>query len=318
MRPATPEPERWWASWRWTLPLLVVVPMLALASALDVHAIIFPEGAALAMGVWVLGHPGWTVSRPRILVLPPLCAAMGVVLAGSDLPVWSAALAGVALALALLKATDSRLAPAMSAAVLPIVFDVEAWSYPLAVTVICAAIVAGMPWLQPPPDPGVRAHPTGRYPWRVVVGAGIAIGAWILVGGELLAVSSVALAPPLFVSALEWLGRGGATVARALPRLALLTGAGLAGSVALDRVSVAWLAGTLAVAATLLLMRLLATPHAPALAVALVPQILDRPDPVEFTLAIALGAAALYLGVLVAQAGAGALSGPEARPSPLP
>ena len=52
MDPAKPRPLEWTA---WVLPLAVVVPMLALASALDTHAIIFPEGAALVMGIWVLG-----------------------------------------------------------------------------------------------------------------------------------------------------------------------------------------------------------------------------------------------------------------------
>ena len=287
------------AAAQWAPPFLLVVPMLALAGAIDVHAIIFPEGAALAMGVWVLGHPGWTVSRARILALPPLCALIGVVITRSDLPTWSAELLGVTVALALLQALDSRLAPALSAAALPIVFGIDEWSYPLAVGVVCAVVVAGMPLLTPPPDPGAREHPTGRYPWSIVAGAWLAIAAWILVGGQLLALSSAALAPPLFVSALEWLGRGGCTLADALPRLALLTGAGLAGSVALEVVSMAWLAGTLAVAATLALMRLLGTLHAPALAIALLPQILDRPDPAAFTLAIAAGASALYAGVLV-------------------
>lgn len=292
------EPVSWWVAGRWALPLLLVVPMLAMASALGVHAIIFPEGAALAMGIWVLGHPGWTVSRWRVAVLPPLCAVVGVVLVRAELAGWVAALLGLTVALLLLKALDSRLAPALSAAVLPIVFGIDEWSYPIAVAVICVVIVAGMPWLTPRPDPGVAGQPTGRYRWRVVGGAWLVIAAWILLGGELLAVSSVALAPPLFVSALEWLGRGGCALARAVPRLALLTGAGFAGSLALLVVSPAWLAGALAVLATLGLMRVLETPHAPALAIALLPQILDRPEPAAFTLAIAAGATALYLGVL--------------------
>jgi len=45
-------------------------------------------------------------------------------------------------------------------------------------------------------------------------------------------------------------------------------------------------------------MRVLATPHPPALAIALVPQILDATDPAGFTLAVAAGAGALYLAIL--------------------
>ena len=50
--------------------------------------------------------------------------------------------------------------------------------------------------------------------------------------------------------------------------------------------------------ATLALMWLLATPHPPALAIALIPQLLQAPEPLDYTLAIAAGAGALYLGVL--------------------
>lgn len=290
----------WWTGLRWALPLLVVAPMLALAAALGTDAIIFPEGAAVAMGVWVLGLPGWAASRWRVAVLPPLCALVGVLLTQSDLPTWLAALAGTAAALVVLQVCDSRLAPALSAAVLPIVFGVRAWSYPLAVLVVCAAVVAAMPWLERRGEaPSVRAaEGSGRYPWPIVTGAGAVIAAWILAGGELLALSAAALAPPLFVSALEWLGqRAECTPLRGLRRWTVLVGAALAGSAALALVPVAWLAGCLAVAVTLALMRAIATAHPPALAIALIPQILEPParDPVGYTLAIAAGAGALFL-----------------------
>ena len=79
------ERRAWWAGTAWALPLVVVVPMLALASALGTHEIIFPEGAALAMGIWVVGLPGWSASRWRVAVLPPAFAAAGVLLLRVDL-----------------------------------------------------------------------------------------------------------------------------------------------------------------------------------------------------------------------------------------
>ena len=59
----------------------------------------------------------------------------------------------------------------------------------------------------------------------------------------------------------------------------------------------AWLAGALAIVATIALMRLLTTPHPPALAIALIAQILDASAPLAFALDVAAGAGALYLGV---------------------
>ncbi len=283
----------------WALPLLVVVPMLVLAFALGAHAIIFPEGAALAMGVWSLALPGWSRSRWRVAVLPPVCALLGVMLVRLDVPSPLAAILGTAFALLLLQALDSRLAPAMSAGVLPIVFGVGELSYPLAVLVICLAIAAAMPWLSrrrgPAPVPG---DATGRYPWGVVAGGMAAIAAWVLLGGELLALPVAALAPPLFVSALEWLGQRACTLRRGLRRWGLLVGAALAGGLATELIATPWLAGAVAVLATLVLMRVLTTPHPPALAIALIPQLLQVSEPLSYTLAIAAGAAALYLAVL--------------------
>ncbi len=290
----------WWTGLRWVLVLAVVAPMLALAAALGTDAIIFPEGAAVAMGVWVLGIPGWSVSRWRVALLPPLCALIGVLLVRSGWPFWAAALAGAAVALLVLQACDSRLAPALSAAVLPIVFGVDAWTYPVAVLVICAAVAAAMPWLArraAVPQPRV-AEGTGRYPWPIAAsGAGV-IALWILAGGELLALPAAALAPPLFVSALEWLGQSAqCTPIRGVRRVTLLAAAALVGSAALALVPVAWVAGCLAVAATLALMRVTATDHPPALAIALIPLILEPSAraPIDYTLAIATGAGALYL-----------------------
>jgi len=286
----------------WALPFAVVLPMLALANAIGVHAIIFPEGAALVMGVSVLRLPGWAASRLHVATLPPLCALAGTLLVRAHQPAWAAAILGAAVALLVLHSADSRLAPSVSAAVLPIVFGVDDWSYPVAVLVICLVIAGAMPWTTrlrpasaPPPLPADRP---GRYPWAVAAAGLGAITAWILLGGELLALPVAALAPPLFVSALEWLAQGACTLRRGLRRWLLLVCAGFAGAVAEQLVAVDWIAGGLALAAALGLMWLLATPHPPALAIALIPQILGDADPLAYAAAIGAGAGALYLAML--------------------
>jgi len=294
------EPPARWVTPAWALALLIVVPMLALASALGAPAIIFPEGGAMAMGIWTLALPGWAASRWHIALLPATAALLGVLLLRTGMPAQLAAILAAALALGLLQITDSRLGPTMSAAVLPIVFDVDELSYPLAVLVICTVIAAGMPWLSrlrgPPPAPG---DAVGRYPWEVILGALAAIATWRLIGGELLTLPVAAFAPPLFVSALEWLGQRTCTLRRGLRRWALLVGAGLAGAIASELVAADWLAGTIAICATLALMWLLRTPHPPALAIALIPQILGNSvDIADYTLEIAAGGGAMYLLVL--------------------
>jgi hypothetical protein len=292
-------PVRWWERARWALPLLIVVPMLALASVLGTHSIIFPEGAALAMGVWVLGLQGWTASRWRVLALPPLCAAAGVVLVGADLPRAVAEIAGVTFGLLVLQACDSRIAPALSAAVLPIVFDIDEWSYPAAVLAICLVIAGLWRLIHHPAARRLDDVLPERYPWAVAAVAWLVIVAWILVGGPLLELSAVVLAPPLFVSALEWLGRGDVSAGDGLRRWALLVGAAVSGSVAAHLISADWIAGPLAICVTLALMWLLTAPHPPALAIALIPLIVGSPTPWSYATSIAAGAGALYLGIYV-------------------
>lgn len=293
---------RWWARARWALPLVVVAPMLVLARALGTSDIIFPEGAALAMGIWVLGLPGWTASRRHVLVLPPLCAAGGVLLVGADLSRVVAAIIGVTAALLVLAAFDSRLAPALSAAVLPIIFGIDDWSYPAAVLAICAVIYALWGLVHHPAAARLDDVLPERYPWAVAIAAWLVIVVWILCSGWLLALSAVVMAPPLFVSALEWLARGQLAASDGIRRWALLVGAALAGSAALRIVSADWVAGILAVCATLALMRVLATPHPPALAIALIPQILGTSEPLHYASSVAAGAAALYGGTFAAGA----------------
>jgi hypothetical protein len=308
-----PVPVRWWARTRWALPLIIVAPMLVLARVLGTSDIIFPEGAALAMGIWVLGLPGWTASRRHVLVLPPLCAAGGVALVGADLPRDIAAIVGVTAALLVLAAFDSRLAPALSAAVLPIIFGIGDWSYPAAVLAICAVICALWGLVHHPAVARLDDVLPQRYPWAVATAAWLVIVVWILCAGWLLELSAVVLAPPLFVSALEWLGRGDLVVSDGVRRWALLVGAALAGAAAVRLISVGWVAGIAAVCVTLGLMRLLATPHPPALAIALIPQILGTADPLPYAASVAAGAAALYGGMFLADVLMPAFSTPVSR-----
>lgn len=65
---------------RWLLPLAVVIPMLVAGSVLRLAEVVFPEGAALAAGLWTLDNPVWACSRLRLILLPPACAALGVTL----------------------------------------------------------------------------------------------------------------------------------------------------------------------------------------------------------------------------------------------
>jgi hypothetical protein len=281
---------------------VIVVAVMLLGAGLSGHRdAIFPEGAALAFGIVVLGKPEWGASRWRIVALPSLCAVIGHFLAQMTWAPWAGEICAVSAALLVLRALRSRVAPALSAAVLPVVFGVRSWMYPAAVVITCAVIVAVVTLSSRRDDQ--QTSVSSAWQWDVVVGAWVMICSWILIAGPILSLPIAAVAPPLFVSALEWSSNDARTLARGMRRWSLVVGAALAGSVALKLAPAASIAGLAAVGVTLGLMRVLATPHAPALAISLVPLIAGPIGTWNFTIGIAVGAAALYLsGHVIAQA----------------
>jgi len=283
------------------LAVIVVAVMLLGADLSGQRDAIFPEGAALAFGIVVLGKPDWGASRWRIVALPSLCAVLGHFLAQMTWAPWAGEICAVSGALLVLRALRSRVAPALSAAVLPVVFGVRSWMYPAAVVITCVVIVAVVTWSSRHDDQ--QTFVSSAWPWDVIVGAWVMICSWILIAGPVLSLPIAAVAPPLFVSALEWSSNDGRTLARGVRRWSLVVGAALAGSVALKLAPAAWIAGLAAVGATLVLMQVLATPHAPALAISLVPLIAGPIGTWNFTIGIAVGAGALYLsGHVIARA----------------
>ena len=284
-------------SWRWLLPCVLAPPMLLAAQLTGRHALLFPEVLALAFGVWVLRRPEMTVSRWRIAVLPTACATIGIV--ANRLP-WPRAVVAVCVlsaVLALLQLTRCRVAPALSAAVLPVVFDVRGLEYLITVAVLCSVVALTAPRPAAAQATSIEAWKLSRVAIFGVIGA-----AWIA-ASDLAALPPIAIAPPLLVAALEYVlagpGRGTSWVRRCL----LLTGAGAVGAGCLRWVPLEWLAGTVAALVVALLAIALTLPLAPALAVALVPFVAGISDPLTAVAGIALGATVLHLAAWVALAG---------------
>lgn len=265
--------------------------MAALAAATGQRDFIFPEGAALAFGVGVLRTPEWSSSRWRIVVLVPLCALAGHLLACAHAPTWLRELTGVTVALLLLETCGSRVAPALSAAVLPVVFDVRSWAYPIVVLLSCLAVVATLHGTKP----AVRAIGHSSWPRTTAVRAWLVIGVWIAVAGPLLALPAAALSPPLFVSVLEWMSTPTRTVRAGICRYGLLVAAAITGALVAWACPAEWIAAPLSVLITLALMNVADCQHAPAVAVSLIPGIVDSLDALSLIAGVALGAGLLYL-----------------------
>jgi hypothetical protein len=273
------------------LAFMIVVPMLAASAVLHDRDVIFPEGAALALGVLGLGLPNWCRSPVKLATLPPFCALIGVALAHADLSRWTGEIAAITVALAFLLWARSWLIPSLSAAAFPVVFDVRSWTFPLATLIVCAALAGLVSASQPRSGP-LRGRQslspgTARMAWAIAA-------AWIIVAGPILGLGPAAVAPPLVVGMVERLTSTDPSAITGARHWAAVVAAAAIGAGLASQVDPRWVGGLLAVAAVLVVFATFSGPHPPALSICLIPQVAPELA-IRFTAAIALGTAVLYL-----------------------
>jgi len=181
--------------------------------------------------------------------------------------------------LGMLLATRSRLAPVVSAAMIPSVFAIHSWAYPIGVLVICSGSALGLRvrarWRRARasgprcPDPHPSGPPTAWPAHRTAV-AWILGAAWIVVAGALGHLPAGGVAPPMFVSmvgavAAEHTAHLETTQTRhlLLPWGSLVVGAGV-GAAIVASLGRGWVgSGLLVVAVAAMLVALLVHPLAP-------------------------------------------------------
>jgi hypothetical protein len=271
---------------------LFVVPMLVGATLTGRRDLIFPEGAALALGVLVLDLPGWTESPGRLLALPPLCAGIGLAVLHLHLAPWIGEITAVSAALACLQLLSSRLTPAISAAALPVAFGVGSLLFLATVSCISIALAVATMLRSRRPDAG-HLRPISRIPAASAVGAWAASGLWIIVAVPLLGLGAAAVAPPLIVALTERLSGPDRSALTSARHWTVLVMAAALGALAVGGVVASALGGVVAVALVLAAFAYFSGPHPPALAICLIPQIAEVHG-VAYVFDVAIGALALY------------------------
>jgi hypothetical protein len=119
---------------RYLFGLIMIGLMVGVSEGLSEKEIIFPEIAALVLGLWIIDKRVWTISRPMIVLLMTVSALFGVFLVRySPLPI----LANIAISFTFtslcLFVTRTTLIPIISASMLPVLLGTHSWVYPLSV-----------------------------------------------------------------------------------------------------------------------------------------------------------------------------------------
>lgn len=214
---------------RYLCALCMILLMIGIAELLNEKEIIFPEMAALTIGMWIVDKRVWRIRRWQMLLLMTVGACAGVLIVlYSPLPlVVNVALAFLFAAVCLLFARAS-LFPLISACVLPVLLNTESWVYPLSVFIMTFIIIAVQRWME---ACGVRKtviyEPMERQ-WQADVVR------WICLLVSVLAVACLAvytanfyfIIPPLIVTYVEFVNsKAGFRNRPVLTVLLLVTGA---------------------------------------------------------------------------------------------
>ena len=191
---AHPDRRRAQAFIRFAVAWMLAVLMVFSADLAGEKELIFPEILALATGAWLAPRCPWKTGVWGIWFLPTVAACLGLALCRSALPTPLAlSLAFLAVTL-LLTAARSTLAPAISAAMLPLILGSTSWLYPLSVCVLTAVVALGSGLFgsgQTSPAPTRRDE---FWFWLRLLPV-VALAAWLAIASA----APFVLAPPLVV-----------------------------------------------------------------------------------------------------------------------
>ncbi|MCC9073223.1 hypothetical protein LNQ49_16725 [Flavobacterium sp. F-65] len=134
---------------RYLFALVMIGSMIGVSEWLGEKEILFPEMAALVLGLWVIDKKIWTVSRPMLIVLMTICAVFGILLVRySPFPLLvNIAISFVFTTLCLI-ITRTSLIPITSAAMLPVLMGTHSLVYPTSVFIMSILVVTGQWFLE--------------------------------------------------------------------------------------------------------------------------------------------------------------------------
>lgn len=288
---------------RYFCALLMVGLMAGIAETLGEKEIIFPEMAALTVGMWIVDKRVWQVNRWQLVILMTVGAIAGVTIVRYfALPLvvnLAIAFSWAALCLILSRTT---LIPLLSACMLPVLLQTESWIYPLAVGMMSLILVAGNWGMEKKGwKNGTVYKPVGRthhdiifrWPFLLITVVSVAFL-------SLATAAPYLILPPLVVTYVEFANSKAGFRNRPLQVVAILFVASCIG-VGFQMLGSflhlpLFVVAVLIIASLFTLFEYMGKYFAPAGAVALIPLILPEENLIGLPLQVLMGAA-LFIGI---------------------
>ncbi len=255
--------------------LAMMVAMMALAEFTGETEIIFPEMAALTIGLWISNKHIWQVTDVQLVSLMTLAAIVGVLIVRySPLPLVINITIAFVVAGIILTSQRSTLYPLVSALILPVLLHTTSWVYPLSVLAMTVILVVVKKIFE---AKGIR-NKTDYTPSDRPIKSAIVV--WAAMTCSLLSIAAIGyystyiyiIIPPLIVSFVEFVNTKAGFRNRPVLTVLLLSVCSLVGSV-FQLVGHFYLGLPLAVVATAILVVVF---FAPAGAISLIPLLLPE------------------------------------------
>ncbi|UOQ93938.1 hypothetical protein MUO14_02880 [Halobacillus shinanisalinarum] len=128
----------------YVIAITFIITMITASLMLNNHQIILPELAAMAIAMWVYREPGWIRQPSKVLFAPSFTAVIGFMV--NLLPISYVGKVGITLVLLmlLLRLIRSNLAPSIATGLLPVVIDVDGWSFIISTFILTFILMLGV------------------------------------------------------------------------------------------------------------------------------------------------------------------------------
>lgn len=279
---------------------LFLTLMVVVADVSGQSEVIFPEAAALCVGLWLMPKAVWNIRGWQIPLYLTTAASIGL-----TLNLWLPACFEIRFAFAfvlvmgLLRLVRCNMYPTVSAAMLPVLINTSSWLYPVCVLVISTLLALGRGWLRQEERP--EYHPFGGGQ-LVLLTVAVCLPLVATYCAPIPTMRFLAV-PPLVVTMIEFANRRSGFRERPWTIWALIVAAAGLGTLTCLLLHHRWglplALGTFVTVSLMLLLFRRFKPFAPALAIAIVPALLPCEALPWFPLLTALGGGWFILAGMV-------------------